>query len=296
MDLDDLRILLQVVEHGSVLLAAKRLRVPRTTVRRRIEVLEAELGYPLLFREAHGVRLTPPGAVFVERGRVLLEQARLVFEEARSTVTGGRGPVRVVEPLGLPPEIRARALLATRDACPEMRFDIRAADDPASQLGPHVDLVLHTTPMPGREDWLTRVLMRTPVRALAAPAYLERRGVPRSVGELAGHETLGWCVIDGCASVWPLLAGGEVRVIPWFVGNDGVLVRTLAAGGGGIALLPDNPGVDDSAWAPLVPVLPELVGCELVMRVSYQNPARLDARVRELLAPVHTILAGLSER
>ena len=67
MDWNNLRYFLELARTGTLVNAARRLEVDHTTVARRLQALEKEVGTPLFAREAGGHRLT-------EAGRQLLPQ------------------------------------------------------------------------------------------------------------------------------------------------------------------------------------------------------------------------------
>lgn len=62
---NDLRHFLAVSRHGSTIAAAKSLKVSQSTVHRRIEVLEGQIGRHLVVRHATGYRLTEFGTALV---------------------------------------------------------------------------------------------------------------------------------------------------------------------------------------------------------------------------------------
>lgn len=77
MDWDNLRYFLELARAGTLAAAARRLAVEHTTVSRRIQALEKQMGAALFAREAGGHRLT-------EAGRQLLP----VVEAMESAVMG----------------------------------------------------------------------------------------------------------------------------------------------------------------------------------------------------------------
>ena len=94
MDWDNLRYFLELARAGTLVGAARRLGVDHTTVARRIQALEKQVGSPLFAREAAGHRLS-------EAGRSLLPQvegmeaAFLAVEHAAPGVRQGlHGAVR----------------------------------------------------------------------------------------------------------------------------------------------------------------------------------------------------------
>ena len=84
MDWDNLRYFLELARTGTLVSAARRLAVDHTTVARRIQALEKEMGLALFSREAGGHRLT-------EAGRRLQPQAE-AMEEAFLAVERSAAP------------------------------------------------------------------------------------------------------------------------------------------------------------------------------------------------------------
>lgn len=292
IDTQHLKVFLQVVDAGSVQGAARKLGLSRSSLRRSIDALEAEVGAPLLHRDPMGVRLTPAGLVLVEQGRAVVESARGLVANARTAEREAWGTIRVVEPVGLPHELHVSALLAAHAALPRQRLVIRQVEDPLANLGEPFELMLHEGPAPDRNAWFSCVILRTHLRLVASREYLERRGTPRGVADLAEHETLGWSRPGHPASRWPLLAGGTIEVTPWITSADPQLLATVAARGGGLLLVPHMPFFDESA-DPFQTVLEDEVGAELVFRVTTPFPHRADGRTRETLSLILAQLEGL---
>lgn len=295
MDIEQLRVLLCVVESGSVQGAARVLGLPRSQLRRRIEALEGEVGVPLLHRHAEGIHLTPAGVVVVEQGRSLLDGTRHLMSTARAAAGQASGVLRVFEPIGMPLAARARCLRAMRAALPRLHLVVRQVEDPLAHLDEPCELVLHDGPAPDRNTWFTRALTRVPMRALASRDYLSSRGTPRDAASLVGHEILGWKRAKERADLWPLVAGGHVEVSPWYVGHDLQLLRTLAAEGGGVLFAPHTPFLEDPAIGPLENILEDEIGCEMVFRVSTRHESGADARTRDTLKHIQQVLADLGD-
>lgn len=296
MDIEKVQALLSIVECGSIQGAARALGVPRSLLRRRLEGLEAEVGVPLLHRDAVGVQLTAAGRVVVDQGKTLLEGARSLLSAARSAAGEATGTLHVFEPIGMPLAVRAQCLLATRAALPRLRLIVREVEDPVAHLDGPCDLVLHDGPPLDRNTWFSRVLTRQRLRPIASPGYLRSHGTPHSAADLAGHEILGWVRPRHRTDAWPLLAGGSVEVSPWYTTSDLMALRTLAAAGGGILLAPDSPLLDDPGGEPLVGVLDDVVGGEMPFRVSSRLPSSADPRTRDVLEQIEKLLASFPEQ
>ena len=102
MDLEELRLFLAVAQHGAFNAAADSLGVPRSTLRRRVDALEARARTPLLNRTAQGIALTEAGKVLAERGRTMLEGASALLDSISEVGVEPVGILRVVMPVGPP--------------------------------------------------------------------------------------------------------------------------------------------------------------------------------------------------
>ncbi len=95
MDWDNLRHFLELARAGTLVGAARRLGVDHTTVARRIQALEKQVGSPLFAREASGHRLSEGGQALFPQVEAM-EAAFLTVEHAAPGVSQGlQGAVRV---------------------------------------------------------------------------------------------------------------------------------------------------------------------------------------------------------
>src|ERR1700712_4719306 len=90
-DLNSLVVFAHVVEASSFSEAARRLKMPTSTVSRRIAELENQLGVRLIERSTRKLRLTAVGEELLEhaqQGAQLNELISSIASNYRSTVTG----------------------------------------------------------------------------------------------------------------------------------------------------------------------------------------------------------------
>jgi DNA-binding transcriptional LysR family regulator len=102
MMLPDIRLLqaaIALAEELNFSRAARRLRIEQSTLSKRIQELESELGYLLFARNRQSVELTDAGSGFVELARIALwhvERAvgsgRFAHEDAEAALNVGRSP------------------------------------------------------------------------------------------------------------------------------------------------------------------------------------------------------------
>ena len=172
---------------------------------------------------------------------------------------------------------------------------VRHVEDPLACLRDPCELMLHEGPAPEKGTWFSRVIMRQRLRVLASPAYLRVKGAPRRLSDLADHEILGWKRPRQALDTWPLLAGGTLKVSPWFVSPDFSLIRAIASQGGGLLLGPQSPFLGEPDADPLVPVLEDEIGSDHVFRASSPSPIQSDPRTRTVLEQIQRLLESFPE-
>lgn len=253
MDLNRASTFVRVVETGGFTRAAEAMKLPPSSISRSVARLEEELGVPLLERTTRKVSLTDAGRAFFERAREALaglEQANaLALDAAREA----HGTVR----LAMPPELGPRLgdMLATFLAeHPRMRVETTFTVHGAELVGELVDLAVAIGRLPD-SSLISRRIGTAANRLYAAPSYLEARGQPRRITDLARHDA----VLLGGDGRWELVGprGVErVKVSGRVVGDHVMFVAGAAAAGLGIALLPTFLGDDRVARGQLAAVLP----------------------------------------
>ncbi len=293
MNLDNVRLLIQVVDEGSVQRAARSLGVSRTTLRRRLENLEAEIGSGLLVAGTSGVKLTTAGAVVVEHGRRLLEETARMLSRVKTSKNNTSGTLRLIIPAGMPCEPRLTLATLHHTANPGLTVDAREVEDPLMYLHEPFELMVYYGDAMDRGGWFSRVLRRLPIQLAAAPEYLARAGTPARADALADHELLGWRVPGRSPNRWPLLAGGEIEVRPWLVSADIQVLHDVAEAGGGIFFGPPIDELPGARQSRLVPVLTDVVGTTTALRTLSPYPANVEPRVRAALQVIQSFLAQL---
>lgn len=263
-----MRAFLAVVDAGSFVAAAAVLRAPRATVRRRVDELEAYVGVALLVRNEQGASPTRAGALLAERGRSLLGEVSAAVALTRERAAATTATLRVAMPVELPPKLLSLCWSAVRAAQPELRMEIRFAEDPVAMLTHDIDIAVTFGAVPSEGPWITSVIVRVPERLVASPAYLAARGAPRSLDELAAHDLLVWRSPERSAPLLPLRRGGFHAVKPLLWASDLHALRVAASDGLGVLCAIDGglPG-EVAAGPELVPVLEDVVGAESALRV-----------------------------
>src|ERR1700731_4422991 len=95
MDLNSLMIFAKVVEGNSFSEAARRLKMPVSTVSRRIVELEDHLGVRLLERSTRSLRLTDVGSEVLEHAQHTVELNEAVDNVASNHLSNVSGELRL---------------------------------------------------------------------------------------------------------------------------------------------------------------------------------------------------------
>jgi DNA-binding transcriptional LysR family regulator len=266
---DDLRALLAVARAGRMVGAAALLGVDHTTVRRRIDRLEAALGVRLLDRGADGWELTAIGREVAMRSAPLEEAVERAVEAAAGGELGIRGTVRVVAPEGFAVTFAAPALARLRATSPELQIELVTSTRPLSLRGAGFDLAVTIGSAAGSR-MSSEPLSEYAVRLYASRDYLDAHPSIRSVADLDQHLLVYY--VDALLTVReldlaPLLGGMRVG----FGSTSAVAQLEATRSGAGIGLLhafvaEREPG--------LVPVLPREVDFRLQFAMSIRPESR----------------------
>lgn len=226
MDLDDLEAFLAVVRTGSVAAAAETLSVPRSTLRRRLDELEARAGVPLLLRSPAGVQLSPAGEVLAHRGRLLSEQYNALIESVREEGQALHGLVRLATPVGLPGELLEPLLQAVARLHPGLQLELVGREDPLDCVPREAHLAVWIGGAAPPGPWAAAPFATLDEGAWALGSWLDRVSLPAEPARLPVRAA--WAV----GRRWPLRAGGFVETEPLLCADDAGVVEALGREGG----------------------------------------------------------------
>jgi DNA-binding transcriptional LysR family regulator len=228
-------VLAAVTEAGNFARAAEMLGLTPSAVSRAVSRLEARVGVRLFDRNPREVSLTEEGRRFHTQVMPLLAGLDEAAAEAAGAAAVVRGRLRVsVDPWF------ARTVLASKLQQFLVRYPLLSVDFSTSnyreEMMTGVDVAVRFGP-PDASSLIVRKLLETPILTVAAPAYLERHGQPRSPHDLVHHEALLFRDPQtGLPFPWEFHRGGEiveVKVSGRLVMDDpSVAIATCVAGQG----------------------------------------------------------------
>ncbi len=280
VDLNRVAVFLRVVELQSFTAAAEALGLPKSSVSRSVARLEEELGVQLLQRTTRAVQLTDAGRLYFEeasRALAALENAQATLSQLDSRP---QGAVRITAPVDLGAQVLAplAARFARRTPGITLEFIltgrlvnlVEEGVDLAVRAGPLRDSSLISRRVNGLEAWI-----------FASPAYLDARGTPASLQDLAGHDCVLFRPRRG-QSEWTLLGpNGQTRVTVKgaMAADDFTFNREAVLAGAGIGLLPALHCEQDVARGRLVRLLSAYSGPSAPLHIVWPASRHVPKRV-----------------
>lgn len=285
MNLDDLQALVWLAQHGTIQGIVRAEGIPRTTLKRRLQRLDASLGVETVIQRNDGLGLTPVGIVLVEQGKELLRRRKRLVRSAQKA----QQPVafRVLVDAGVPSMSLAFTLRTVSDLFPDTKMEVCLQSDPMVHHLDDFDAVVCWGEIPAPGFGFTRVLARIAISAQASPEYLARNGRPSALEDLDRHVILG---LSDSEDRWPLRDGGVLHVRPKHRLSDRYILGCAVAAGVGIALVPvGGPGVHP-ALEVLEPVLPEIIGGDIPLRIFLPERVRPGSVHAEVLSKIEALV------
>ena len=235
---EDLRVFTVVARKSGFAAAADELGLSPAYVSKRIRLLEQDLQVKLLHRTTRRVAVTEEGERVFHWAQRILDDMEQLMQEVAVTRSEPRGLLRVSSSFGFGRQIVAPALSRLVEQHPGLQVRLEVFDRLVDVAGEGFDLDVRV----GDEiapHLIARRLAENHRVLCAAPAYLQRKGTPRTVADLAAHDCLVIKERDHPFGVWRLRSGAQeesVKVRGPLSANNGEMAVQWAVHGRGIVL------------------------------------------------------------
>jgi DNA-binding transcriptional LysR family regulator len=282
LDWEDQRAFLAVLDTGSLSAAARALGLTQPTVRHRVEALEHAIGQPLFARGVNGLVPTDEARSLGEHVRRMAFASDAFLRAASAPVGAISGTVRlsVAEIVGI--ELLPFLLLPLRERHPELELELVLSNASADLLHQEVDIAIRMH-RPRQDALVAQHVGRIPLGFFAAPAYLEKQGMPRRLAEFASHSLIGSDGAQADLAFARALVASSAAPLHFMIRTDShpAQLAAMRAGLGiGIAQIP-------LGERGLVRVLPEFVVGHLdswvVVHEDLRRSPRIDTVFRHLV-------------
>lgn len=279
--LNAMQAFVKVADSASFSAAARLLGRSKAVVSKQLAMLESALGVQLLVRTTRQVRLTEVGRGYYERCVQVLAELDDLESNVQQSQSSPRGVLRVAGPQTFAELHLSAALREFLLRYPDLSVALVLTDRVVDLVDHGFDVAIRIGEL-ADSSLLARRLAASSVVACAAPAYLARRGVPRSPEQLSGHDLIidtnfrqpqSWRFRRGTRTV-------TVRPTSRLQVNSGVMVRHFLVSGAGIGLCPEFVVRDDLEAGRLVPLLEEFSAYDLGVYAVYPHTRHVPSRVR----------------
>ncbi|MFN6993595.1 MAG: LysR family transcriptional regulator [Aquincola tertiaricarbonis] len=198
-----MRVFARVVEAGSFTRAADQLQMPKPSVTKLVQRLEARLKVKLLQRTTRRVTVTPEGAAYYQRTARVLAELEEIESDLTQERTNPRGCVRVDVGSVVANLILMPRLPAFYKRYPQVQIALGVSDRPVHLVGEAVDCVIRGGAMTD-QSLVARRIAQMAFTTVASPAYLAQHGTPASPQEL----------LDGRHAMANYFSAASGRIVP----------------------------------------------------------------------------------
>jgi DNA-binding transcriptional LysR family regulator len=281
---ESMRLFIRIVERRSFTLAANDSGVPRSTVTTVIRKLEERLGVRLLQRTTRTVRPTLDGEAYYRRCVSILDD----IEDAEGAFSGAepKGQLRIDVQGTLARHFLMPGLPKFFERYPGIEISMSESDRWIDPVQEGVDCVLRYGELPD-SDLVARRVGILERLTCAAPAYLERFGVPETIEDLQGHRVVGLrSLTTGQLANLVFRVGTTLKSVSLpatfsVTGTESYQLGLLL--GLGVAQVPWFHVEEEIARGRLVEILPDTPPPTAQVSLLYPRSRQLSPRVRVFL-------------
>jgi len=233
--LSEMKMFQAVADSGGFTAAANELGVSQSAVSRAVVRLEQRLGTSLLHRSTRRISLTDEGDIFLRACRQVLED----IGEAERSVTSDKQPagtLRVSAAVlwGLDPLVALLPEFTSR--YPKIGVHLSLTDRYIDLIDEKIDVAIRVGQL-ADSSLIARKVGEMRRVIVASPAYIARRGKPKTPADLLNHDCLLWDEEHDYLNRWPFEVNGvlrHIKVCSNLVSNNAQALYQLAIMGAGI--------------------------------------------------------------
>ncbi|NLS05939.1 LysR family transcriptional regulator [Rhizobium sp. P32RR-XVIII] len=280
--LDAMRVLLAVVDAGSISAGSRRLNAPLPSVSRKVADLERFLGANLIVRTSRNLQLTDAGREYVEAARKIMADLEEAERRASGEYQTPRGTLTITMPVEFGNRYVLPIVLSYMERHAEVSLNLLSLDRSVHLVNEQVDIAIRLGDL---EDSSLYAVKAGEFHLLtcASPGYLAKRGIPAHPGDLSGHDGI---IFNNRTFFWTFqVDGAPVEALPRTRLEVNTAANCVAAalGGAGIARLFDYQIPEHLRSGDLVPILTEYDGPPRPIHIVYSRQGPLTLKVRSFI-------------
>ncbi len=286
IDPGDLLLFARIVECGSFSLAAERVQLPKSTVSRRISLLEAHLGERLLQRTTRKLVLTEFGASLLEHARKVADETEAAGALAQHRQGAPSGLLRVSMPADFANIGVSEMLAQFMHRYPAISLELDLSPRRVDLVAENFDLAIRMGNLPDDASLAARRITFSSLALYASPTYTGLRGLPEHPDDLFKHDLLSLPPRVNGLIQWTLLRGKTrwERELPVrLLGNSPEMIVRMASNGVGIGASTEAIAAPFLQAGTLVRVLPEWAFPEVTGWAVFPGRRLMPAKTRVFL-------------
>lgn len=279
-------VFVAAVEEGSLVGAAKRFGLSPSMAGKHVSAIEEQLGVRLLQRSTRMLKLTDVGELYFTRSKLILEEYEDANREAHDAHQTVRGVLRVAAPTTFGVMHLGPVVASYLAAYPKVTVETTLSDRYVDLLAEGVDVAIRIGRLKNSELVAQR-LAPCHMVFCAAPSFLARQGVPKTVEQLREAPRVAFTEAVS-AGDWTLTdPGGRTHHIDGPVrlaANNMQMLLAAALAGTGVAYGPNFVFGESIASGALQILMPQHKTSELGIHAVYPTKRHVSLKLRRFIA------------
>lgn len=144
---DDLLIVTEVIKQGSFICAAKKLKIPASTISRRVNELESALSIRLLERNSRKIKLTEKGEQLFVSCQPRLQEIKEAINALTCDLTNPKGDLSLTAPINLGNDLLSEWCCEFTEQYPDINLALSLSNDIEDLLDSEFDLAIRVGPL-----------------------------------------------------------------------------------------------------------------------------------------------------
>jgi len=190
MDWNTLKVFLAITDTGSLLGASKKLGVNHSTVYRRLQALESDMGVKLLNKIDNRYSLTALGEEVAKEGRKVSDSFEQIDRHIARADLSPKGRVKITAPYNIINRYLPKMLAEFCELYPDITIELLSSNQDLNLNNRQADIALRATSAPA-DHLVGRKVCQIPWAVYASDSYIKAHGQPETVADLEHHRLIG---------------------------------------------------------------------------------------------------------
>lgn len=290
-DVTNYYLFAQVIACGSISTASRELGLPKSTISRKMALLEQEQRTRLFHRSRTGLKLTDVGREFLVHCERLVGAAEAAQQVTQRFLEKPRGKVEISAPYALSQSLLVQVLPEFMSLYPEVEIQLTVTNKPVNLIEEGIDIALRVRKNIEDSSLIARPISQAPQTLYIAPELINQSSIAEP-DDLLKFEHLSMHYTNGRYGYELIHSSGQqknIRIKPRLITDDMIVLREAAIKKLGIVALPNYLCNDAVNSRELVPILTDWHLPIGIMHITYSHR-------RGILPAVRVFIDFLAEK